>query len=173
MPAKKGADAPKRGRPSSFTQETADEICALIAEGQSLRSICLADEMPSMRAVLRWLADENNEDFRRQYARAREAQADALFDEILDIAEDGSNDWMERKNADGVVIGWQENGEALRRSALRVDARKWMAGKLAPKKYSDKQSVEHTGPDGGAIQISDERRAQALAAALSRLVAND
>lgn len=173
MPVKKGADSPKRGRPSTFTQEAADEICMRIAEGHSLRSICLEDGMPPMRTVLRWLADENNEDFRRQYARAREAQADALFDEILDIAEDGSNDWMERKNADGVVIGWQENGEALRRSALRVDARKWMAGKLAPKKYSDKQSVEHTGPDGGAIQISDEKRAQALAAALSRLVAND
>ena len=71
-------------------------------------------------------------------------QADALFDEILDIADDGDNDWMERKGEDGQSLGWRENGEALRRSALRVDARKWMAGKLQPKKYSEKMQMDAT-----------------------------
>jgi hypothetical protein len=83
--------------------------------------------------------------FSEQYARARELQADALFDEILEIADDGSNDWMERKNADDQSIGWRENGEALRRSQLRVDARKWMAGKLQAKKYGDKLDLNHSG----------------------------
>jgi hypothetical protein len=51
------------------------------------------------------------------------------------------------------ATGYQENGEVLRRSALRIDARKWLAGKMAPKKYSDKQIHEHGGPDGGPITL--------------------
>lgn len=140
-----------RGRPSGFSQEQADHICSRLAEGESLRSICLADEMPDKSTVFRWL--EERPDFRDQYACAREAQADAIFDEILDIADDGSNDWMEKRGSDGENIGWQENGEALRRSALRVDARKWMAGKLRPKKYGDK--LQHTGADGESpVQVT-------------------
>jgi hypothetical protein len=98
--------------------------------------------MPSQSTVFRWLSDERFASFREQYTRAREAQADALFDEILDIADDGSNDWMERKDDDGGNIGWRENGEALRRSQLRVDARKWIAGKLRPKVYGEKATVD-------------------------------
>lgn len=105
--------------------------------------------MPDKATVFRWL--ESKDAFRDQYARAREVQADTLFDEILDIADDGRNDWIEKRNADGEVIGWQENGEALRRSQLRIDARKWMAGKLLPKKYSEKQQVEVTGKNGSPL----------------------
>ena len=137
------------GRPSDYTDAIADTICERLADGESLRSICSEDEMPDKSTVMRWL--NKHEAFCDQYARAREVQADSLFDEILDIADDGSNDWMERKDADDANIGWRENGEALRRSALRVDARKWMAGKLQPKKYSDKfqfdGSVTHEAGD--------------------------
>jgi hypothetical protein len=143
-------------RASEFTQEIADIICERIADGESLRSICAKDEMPHTATVCRWLAQ--HEAFREQYARARELQADALFDEILEIADNGEDDWMERKNADGTMTGWVENGEALRRSALRVDARKWMAGKLQPKKYSEKHQLALTGADGGAVKIEAVRR---------------
>jgi hypothetical protein len=130
------------GRPTDFTSELADAICERLADARSLRSICLDDDMPSQSTVFRWLSDERFASFREQYTRAREAQADALFDEILDIADDGSNDWMERKDDDGGNIGWRENGEALRRSQLRVDARKWIAGKLRPKVYGEKATVD-------------------------------
>lgn len=99
--------------------------------------------MPDKATVCRWLA--KHQSFRDQYARAREAQADALFDEMIDIADDGRNDWMEARDKDGANIGWKENGEALRRSQIRIDARKWMAGKLRPKAYGDKLDVEHSG----------------------------
>jgi len=136
------------GRPSSFTDEIADAICAELADGRSLRSICLADDMPDQRTVHRWLSDDRHEDFRQQYVRARESQADAIFDEILDIADNSTNDWMERHGDQGENIGWRENGEAMQRAKLRVDARKWMAGKLAPKKYGDRQHIEHSGSIG-------------------------
>lgn len=131
---------------STFTQKTADSICERIADGESLRAICADDAMPSTSTVCKWLSEQPA--FSEQYARARELQADALFDEILEIADDGTNDWMERKNADDQSIGWKENGEALRRSQLRVDARKWMAGKLQAKKYGDKLDLNHTGSIG-------------------------
>lgn len=86
--------------------------------------------------------------------RAREAQADAIFDEILDIADDGSNDWMERHDAEGGSIGWKENGEAIGRSRLRIDARKWMAGKLRPKVYGEKLGVEHDVTDRLSILLN-------------------
>lgn len=137
-------------RPSEFAQATADLICEHIADGESLRAICLDDEMPARSTVFKWLSQIP--EFADQYARAREAQADAIFDDIIDIADDGSNDWMEKRDAEGANIGWRENGEALRRSVLRVDARKWMAGKLRPKKYGEK--VQHTGADGeGPVKV--------------------
>jgi len=139
------------GRPSSYTKEIGDKICERLALGESLRTICDDDDMPSRRAVIRWLAS-GNEPFRLQYAQAREAQADSLFDEILEIADDGQNDWMERRGQDDA--GWIANGENIRRSQLRIDARKWMAGKLAAKKYGDKITNEHTGVDGGPIQVT-------------------
>ena len=67
------------------------------------------------------------------------------------IADDARYDWMKRNGEN--ATGYQENREVLRRSALRIDARKWLAGKMAPKKYSDKQQVEHAGPDGGPITL--------------------
>jgi hypothetical protein len=118
-------------------------ICDRISNGESLRGICDDEDMPAASTVFLWLSAD--ETFSEQYARAREAQADAVFDDILTIADDGRNDWMERKNADGQNIGWMENGEALRRSQLRIEARKWMAGKLKPKKYGDKLDLNHGG----------------------------
>lgn len=133
------------GRPSSFTDELCDRICEALADGRSLRSICTDDDMPSQTTVFRWLGDERYASFRERYARAREAQADAIFDEILDIADDGSNDWMERHRQDGSVDEVVDH-EHIQRSKLRVDARKWMAGKLAPKKYGDR--LDLTSSDG-------------------------
>jgi hypothetical protein len=143
------------GRPSDFTDAIADAICEKLADGQSLRTICAGDEMPNRATVFRWLA--SNETFRDQYARARDAQAEALADEILDIADDGSNDWMERYDDEGGNIGWRENGEAMQRSKLRVEARKWVAAKLLPKKYGDKTLVgsdpENPLPAGFSVNL--------------------
>jgi len=139
------------GRPSVFSQEIANSILERIADGESLRSICCDEGMPNKATVFRWLVDPQHVDFATKYTLAREVQADSLVDEMTDIADDGTNDWMEKKSNDGDVIGWQENGEALRRSALRISARQWIAAKLRPKKYGDKVSL--AGHDGGALTV--------------------
>lgn len=126
-----------------FTQELADFICEALANGESLRTICLPAEMPSVATVCRWLGEKPT--FADQYARAREAQADTLADEILDISDNGVNDWIEKFGAEGQSTGWEYNGDAVQRSRLRVDSRKWYASKLAPKKYGDKIDIEHSG----------------------------
>src|SRR3546814_761730 len=119
---------------TSFTQEAADRICDELSAGRSLRSICLDGDMPSQSTVFRWLRDEAHEEFRQQYARARDNQADTLADEILDIADDGSNDY----------VGEDEkyNGDAVARSRLRVDARKWLAGKRSDEHTSEEHTSE-------------------------------
>jgi hypothetical protein len=157
------------GRPSEYSQETALLICERLADGKSLRTICLDEAMPAKSTVFKWLIE--NQKFSDQYALAREAQADTLVDEMLDIADDGSNDWMERTGKDGTSIGWQENGEAIGRSRLRLDARKWIAAKLRPKKYADRIQQEVTGKDGGPIQHEDirDRNLDAIEALSARL----
>jgi hypothetical protein len=133
-------------RPTHFSDDVAGAICARLMDGESLRSICSDPEMPSGTTVFRWLGDDRYSSFREQYARAREAQADAIADEILDIVDDGRNDWMEKLDKDGKPIGWQLNGEAVMRSKLRADSRKWLASKLLPRKYGEKLDVT-TGGD--------------------------
>jgi hypothetical protein len=128
------------GRPSDYTQETADKICALITEGKSLRSICKAEDMPSVVTVFAWM--RKHPEFLKQYAIAREEQAEGIIEECFEIADDAANDWMEQHGEDG-TIGWKLNGEHVQRSRLRIDTRKWAVGKLAPKKYGDRQTVEH------------------------------
>lgn len=153
--------AKRKGRPSSYTQAIGDAICERLGDGDSLRTICADENMPNKATVFRWLADERYSAFRDQYARARETQADTIVDEMIDIADDGTNDWMERKNADGESIGWMENGEALRRSQLRIAARQWVAGKMRPKKYGDKIAVD------GNMNHSADASVLALMAAIN------
>lgn len=130
------------GRPSSYTDETAAIICERIANGQSLREVCRDEAMPGKSTVMRWLGER--EAFRDQYARAREAQADYWADEILEISDDGSNDWMKRQHGDDDPVE-VPNHEHISRSKLRVDSRKWLMSKLAPKKYGDRVEQVHSG----------------------------
>ena len=134
------------GAPSyKWTPEIEDEIFKRIADGESTRSICEDDWLPSWPTVNKRLASDP--EFASRYARAREDQADKIFDEILAIADDRGDDWIE--TPDGPKL----NAEHVQRSRLRIDARKWMAGKLRPKVYGEK--IDHTigNPDGTPIQF--------------------
>lgn len=147
-PAKTAAKRPP-GRPSRYTPTVGLAVCTALAEGMSLRKVCQLPGMPAMSTFLRWLADEQHADLREQYARAREAQADTLAEEILQIADDGSNDTYTDDEGRTHV-----DYDHISRSKLRVDARKWLASKMAPKKYGDRITNEHTGANGGAIEVN-------------------
>ena len=96
------------GRPSTYSQEIADEVCRRLAGGESLRAICRDEGIPDELTVRLWALDDR-EGFATQYARAREVQYLAIADELLEIADDGRNDWMQRRGNDERG-GWEFNG---------------------------------------------------------------
>ena len=131
---------------TQFTNEKADVICERLAEGESLRSICRDDDMPSLSTVFKWLTEQSA--FSEQYARAREAQADALFDEALEIANTPVEGETYKETEKGTYV---TRGDMIEHRRLQVETRKWMVGKLAPKKYGDKLDLTHANPDGTPI----------------------
>lgn len=126
----KAPSKPKKvGRPTIYTDKLADEICAKIADGQSLRTVCSPDEMPNITTIYEWI--RSNDQFSKQYARAKDDAADAMVEDMLNIADTEID---------------------VQKARLMVDTRKWIASKLKAKKYGDKITQEHSGPDGGAIK---------------------
>ena len=118
------------GRPSKYSEELADAICTRLAQGESMRSVCRDEDMPVMDTMWRWIREK--EDFSEQYARAKQESADAIIEDILDIADEG---------------------EDVARDRLRIDARKWVASKLKPKKYGDTTKLEDELPINYVITI--------------------
>lgn len=120
------------GRPSSYSPEIAEEICVRMTtrdsdgKTRSLRSVCLEDDMPIERTVYNWLIA--HEDFLQMYTRAKDTLADMNAEDILHIADKATDANLAR---------------------LQIDARKWWASKVAPKKYGDK--IMHAGHDGEAM----------------------
>lgn len=130
-----------RGAPTNFTEDIAAELCARIAEGESIRHICLQDGIPALRTVMEWLVKIPT--FTQRYALARELQADTLADDILYIADTATD---------------------FRLAALRIDARKWIASKLKPKKYGD---IRHLDVQGGIdLNITPVRKGAGAGAAI-------
>jgi hypothetical protein len=109
-------------------------------EGLALRNILMQNGMPSSQTFYKWLEDQNKS---KQYARATEIRAEKLFDEIIDIADETSNDTYTDETGKEYT-----NHEVINRSRLKIDARKWVLSKLNPKKYGDK--IDHT-TDGEKI----------------------
>lgn len=121
----------KTGRPSSYSEDVADTICQELMAGKSLREICAVEGMPSSTTVFRWL--EQYSEFRGLYARAREVQADVLADEIIEIADTETDP---------------------NRARVMIDARKWLASKLRPKRYGDRVELDHKGEGNQGIQVN-------------------
>lgn len=126
-------------------------ICERLADGASLRQIIAEPGMPSIPAIFRWL--EANEEFRNQYAHARALQADVYADEIPHIADNTESGCKTKTGPNGTEI---TEGDMIEHRRLRIDARKWAASKLAPKKYGERvtQDVNFSGLEGMLDQIA-------------------
>jgi hypothetical protein len=140
----KKATKTERGRPTLYTRELADEICQRIAEGETLTGICSGPDMPSKAAVLLWVRD-NRDGFSDRYAHARDLQLEGIADEMLDLADDARNDWMERQSGEGTIT--VVDHEHVARTKLRLETRKWLLVKLKPQRYGDKIEQTHKGDD--------------------------
>ena len=128
----------KVGRPTLYDEKIAKEICDTVASSTlGLRKLCKIHNWPDVDTIFQWRY--KNPEFADQYDKAKAHQAGLLAEEIIDIADDGLNDTY--VNDDGKVI---TDSDVIQRSRLRVDARKWVAARLLPKVYGDKQQVETT-----------------------------
>lgn len=126
------------GRPSTFSEEKADEICERLINGESLRAICKDDHMPSAVTVFKWL--DKHEGFANRYARAKEEQAEMFADEIAAIA-DETPELEPIRDAQGNIVEMRMHSAYVAYQKNRIDARKWVAAKLKPKKYGER--IEH------------------------------
>ena len=133
------------GRPSTYTDEMGDRICDLLTEGKSLRKICMSDDFPHASTVYVWL--DRFPSFADKYTRAREAATEDMLEDILEIADEKGADPQEKR--------------------VRIDTRKWVMGKLKPKKYGEKQQVEVGNKDGETFQIESNADNAALALQLA------
>ena len=100
--------------------------------------------MPSKGTVFRWIA--TFKEFQDQYEAAMVQRSEAIFEDILEIADNSSRDTIITDT------GEKPNSEWISRSRLRVDARKWMLSKMMPKRYGDKITQEIGGIDGAPIE---------------------
>ncbi len=112
-------------RPSKYTKELGEKICSRIAEGESIRTIVKDKDMPSSSSIFRWLLNEDYKDFWEQYEKSRNIQAELMFEELIDIADNEEKEVM--------------------RDRLRVDTRKWYLSKVLPKKFGDKMDLTTDG----------------------------
>lgn len=145
------------GRPTDYTLEITDKICERLAAGESMRSVSRDETMPAMSTLFKWIRE--HEEFSQQYAKAKEESADALVEDMLDIADNQVSQpvLVEGKpvEIDGKIVEVRD-GPAVQHAKLRVDTRKWAASKLKPKKYGDRTTTEHTGNIGISDLSSDE-----------------
>lgn len=112
-------------------QEIINTICEGIAQGKALRNICNEEGQIDVTTFYKWIDDD--EDKTKQYTRATTDRADSIFEDILDIADSQGDDVYKDKEGKEHV-----NHDNINRARLRVDARKWAASKMNPKKYGDK-----------------------------------
>lgn len=137
-----------------YDAELAAKVLDLLAQSGSLRRVC-RELGVSRNSIIPWVVD-NTEGFGDAYARAKEHGIDTLVEETLDIADDGSNDYMAAK--DGVQL----DTEHIQRSKIRVETRRWLAERMAPRRYGLKQGVDVTSSDG-TLQMDDTARSARVA----------
>lgn len=124
-------------RPNEYNQTVATEICSRLAEGISLRTVCLADDMPDKATVFRWIRE--NKEFHDQYASAKEESADAQNEMLLDLGDEAiEHAYRADPKASGAVV------QAVK---LKADNLKWVMSKMKPKKYGDKIDMTTNGKD--------------------------
>ena len=156
------------GQPTKLTETIAEKICSRLSLGESLLAICKDSTMPGVSTVYGWLVRPENKQFLDMYTQARELQADTYMDECVDIADDTENDFIVLTNKNGEEYE-KTNFEHINRSRLRVDTRIKVAEKMAPRKYTSRKALEHSGDIGVAVLTDEQlqKRLDSLTAKLS------
>lgn len=124
--------------PLVYSEELAAKILAELEDGKGLRTICR--ELGIVRRTVRKWVTEDYEGFGARYVRARDIGYDEVAEDIIEISDDGTRDYSVTEDGAEIV-----NHDHINRARLRVDSRKWLLAKLAPKRYGDKLDVGVAG----------------------------
>lgn len=141
------AKTTKIDKPNQYTQEKAKIVLEMLAKGKLVKSI--EERLGLSRSAL-YMWQERHEDFREEYARAREKGFDRIAEEMLEIASNEQITTTTITSEQGVTLKEEDNIQSRK---LQVDTRKWLLSKWSKRKYGDQKSVEMTGKDGNAIEI--------------------
>lgn len=128
------------GRPSGYSEELVDQICERLCKGHSLVEICDTKGMPSLSSVWRWMHE--HDEFRNKYARAREVQAEVMDHKV-------------QATADACTVA------TAAADRVKIDAYKWRAGHLSPKRFRDTKVAvvggdETDAPIKGTMRVIEE-----------------
>ena len=145
------------GRPTDYTLKLSDLICSRLACGESMRAICSDEDMPVLTTIFRWLREKP--EFKQQYDIGKEESAESHADEMIYIADHEVSQPVLEDGLpvliDGVPV-MAVDSVAVAHAKLRIDTRKWSASKLKPKKYGERQHIEHSGKIGLADLTNEE-----------------
>lgn len=130
------------GRPTVYSEKLGSKICNLVLTSfRGLRWHCRQNkDLPNYKTIIRWLFKNKYPEFTDAYYRAKAEQSDMMADEMIDIA-----------------YKVEPTVNAVKKAQLQVDTLKWVSAKLKPKKYGDRILQEHTGSDGNAIKIENNK----------------
>lgn len=117
---------------SRYSLELAEKVCSAIADGKTIRAAAKLPGMPSKASIFRWLRE--HEEFQKLYEVATDERADAMIDEIVEIADNCKTD-----------------ADSIRKAKLRIWARVEQAQKMKPKKYGQKMELSGNGPAGSIV----------------------
>lgn len=117
------------GRPTKYSEEIAEAVCSWIAGGKSLRAFCRQEGAPDVTTVCRWIV--RHDEFRQQYAQAREAAGYAHGDGVIEVVEMLREGTLDAQTAKAMM-----------------DGLKWAAERMAPKAHSARQEIDHRSGDG-------------------------
>jgi hypothetical protein len=159
----------KVGAPRRYDRhEVGDYIIGELAKGRSLLNICTVDPgVPDTATFLDWVEKDDPAGIALRYAHAREVGYRLMADEILELS-DKKGEWVEVQDldvdgrpllgADGMPtlkkVFMPLNSDVIAHTRLQIDTRKWVLAKMLPKVYGEKVQQEHTGKDGGPIQMA-------------------
>jgi hypothetical protein len=129
-----------------WTQELEDLILAELMRGRTLTDICRDPDMPNIQSVHNWRTQDRG-GFAARYKQAREIGCETIADEMMDIADDRSQDWIVRIHKDGTTDAILDP-ERIARARMRLDARRWRLSKVQPRTYGDRPDpTANTKPD--------------------------
>lgn len=156
------APGKKIGRPTVMTPETCDKIIERLIMGDTLSAICRDLDMPGRSTVIYYKNRAENSAFAARYAQARLDQMDTWGDQSIDIADDGTTDYITKIGRNGVEYEAVDQ-EHIQRSRLRVDTRMRLMAVIAPHTYGERVTHDHSGEVEVVVKLSDRERMRRMA----------